>query len=917
MANYTQDEIQAVVEQLVRSSIRRPYDTLGVRRNDITFSDIQESTAGVLLLYPKSPFYLAFLSGGRLKEVLEEEVLARQNVLDALAVLRRRSLPVRDVSSLVNAKVALFELEGTVTSSNPPKDITNIPAYKRFNSNLNRFLGAVGGNIKKDGDIVLTPEQARQQLPDLIRTWKKSVLEALRRIPLLADALNNYNSLGLAQRLAAGVVQRSMAMLDARVTSLESLNETQRNEVLRDTVLEVLGIKAVVAKFGAFPGLSAGTSATGTLSMFADSSRPANPASALVPTQGLLVLIPGEDAASSTNILKVWLNGAPTSGTPSVELFLPSSKYPKIDSTKSGPYTFVVGEAEVDNNELNFTFTNPSESKTITFLNSTYTTTQFAALLTDELYAYGFRGETYFYPVMYDGQVTISGNTISPTYGFFPANSVVVGYEVEIYYGVNAITTRTVTAVNTSSGNIVSFTVGGAPLTASTTDRIKIGDSSTKRFSIVPIDKVQTSVARRTITLNADTDVRLATGYTIGIYGTTTGTARPWDIATISDFISKNNAVCVSAGEVSAVLSNTTVTTDPADGFALYLTSTSGVLADMVVSVPSGVNAGKYSITSVDPANNRVKISKVIPQAQAGFGSGLAMTGCSVGWDQYRITSKGTLLTSSVSAIAPKEDGEYVTVTGSVSSNYVTFPNLYKSVVVGDRIEIYETSSTTPSRTLEVLEVFTDDVAKLSGSIATSYSFVTGTVPFVRVSKGNVSNFDSLSATLRAQMAMSDANSNNYFLDLNRFVNPLLVNTSPTNSDVAQAEARVQDMGDVLGPVAVAIDAFSPDIVPEMDQLVRGLKEKGADRAVDILLECRFVDFFGLSQEQTSYAGALQGAIREVATNDLPVHKSNRLARSNSPLRISSPSPDYEIDTSDEDTSPMVDPPVDVDSTIT
>jgi hypothetical protein len=908
MANYTTDEIVAVVEQLVRSSIRRPYDTLGVRRTDVTFNDIQESAASVFLLYPKSPFYLAFLSGQRLRELLTGEASARANLLDSLAILRKRSLPVRDVSSLVNAKVALFELESAVNQPNPPSDLTKVSAYVKFNSNVNRFLKAVGGNIVKDGEIVQTADQARKSLPGLVEVWKGAIVEIFRRVTLLAGALDDYNSIGLARLVSTGVVQRSRAMLDARATGLEKMTETERNEVLRETVLEVLGVQAVVTKFGAFPGLTASTSATGTLTVFADVSRPAIPASCLVPAQGLLVLIPGSTAGTSTNILDVWLDGVSPPATPSLELYLPTSLYPRLDGNRTGPFLFNAGV----NDSIQF-LVDGTTTVTATFPAGSQTYATVVTQLQTALSPEGFTAEGYFFPLMFDGQVTVSGNNLAPTYGAFPAGSVNVGDEVDLYFGINPPQTRTVTAVNIVLGAVVSIDVSGPPLLSSTTDRIRYG-SPDRRVRVLPLNKVSATVAQRSIQVKQPTVVERQCGITLGFYGELTNTGRGWEVQAISDFINGNNALCTSSTQLSPVLTNQTVQTDPGDAFGLILASTAGVQVGMVVVVPTGINAGTYSIVSV-PSLTKLKLRTAFPQYRAGFNVSVTLTGCSVGYAQYRLASKNTTLASTVEVVAPVEGGVYATATGVASSVYLTFPGVSKLATIGDKIEIYNTTAAAPDQVLNITQVFGDDVIRVDSALSagTSYSLTSGTAPFARLITGHISNFDEFSAALRAQLSSSYANTSLYFKDLNRFINPLLVNLNPTDSDIASAETRVADMENVIDAITLALDNFSAEVIPQMDHLVKGLKEKGADRAVDILMECRFKDFFGLNQEQMSYAGTMQAAIRDVALNDLAVHKSNRLARSISPLRSSSTSPDYETDLSDLDPTPIIDPPDDVD----
>ena len=64
--------------------------------------------------------------------------------------------------------------------------------------------------------------------------------------------------------------------------------------------------------------------------------------------------------------------------------------------------------------------------------------------------------------------------------------------------------------------------------------------------------------------------------------------------------------------------------------------------------------------------------------------------------------------------------------------------------------------------------------------------------------------------------------------------------------------------------------------VEAVDTLLRSFRENGADRAIDLLLDCRFAEFFGLKEAEASYAGELAERMRELAREDLPVSKYGR-----------------------------------------
>src|SRR5271166_6507534 len=98
MADYTDDEITTSVQQLVQSSVSTPLDTLGVRRTDLQFGQVQQAVAGVFILYPLAPFYCLWLGTQQVLALVAAEATVIQNILEAISALNRYVLPVNDVS---------------------------------------------------------------------------------------------------------------------------------------------------------------------------------------------------------------------------------------------------------------------------------------------------------------------------------------------------------------------------------------------------------------------------------------------------------------------------------------------------------------------------------------------------------------------------------------------------------------------------------------------------------------------------------------------------------------------------------------------------------------------------------------------------------------------------------------------------
>src|SRR5580658_4499658 len=136
MTDYTTDEINTAVTSLVQSGVSIPLDTLGTRRTDIAFSQVQQAVAGVFILYPLAPYYSLYLGAQQVLQAVASEAATIASILEAIESLNRYVLPVTDLSPLYNAQSALQALQGAVATT-APSDITKLAQYQRFASNVN------------------------------------------------------------------------------------------------------------------------------------------------------------------------------------------------------------------------------------------------------------------------------------------------------------------------------------------------------------------------------------------------------------------------------------------------------------------------------------------------------------------------------------------------------------------------------------------------------------------------------------------------------------------------------------------------------------------------------------------------------------------------------------------------------------
>ena len=279
MTGFSDDEIQSVVTSLVQSTIARPIDALGVRRVDISFNDIQQAAGGVFLLYPNSPFYVVALGAARALDLVTSEELLVIQLLDAVAACGRRVLPIQDVSTLFNAQAALQELQSAAAAREASfADITSLPAYQRFSSNVSAFLSGPGQTVKDGGEIVQTPQEAQAAIPALVTQLQSAHTDLVTAVTQLAAAIADFNSLNLPSVVASSVIGNAQTLVGQSATTMNALTPTQRLEQVRQTVLNLLASLGIVATFGSFQKPSEFLSITGTGFSFADATHPANPA---------------------------------------------------------------------------------------------------------------------------------------------------------------------------------------------------------------------------------------------------------------------------------------------------------------------------------------------------------------------------------------------------------------------------------------------------------------------------------------------------------------------------------------------------------------------------------------------------------------------------------------------------------------
>ena len=1026
MANYTSSEIQAAVEKVVRSAIRKPYGSLGNRDTGTTFNDLQDAASGVYILKPNAPFYTTFLGAQRLWDLLDPEMVVLTSLVDAIVNTNRRVTEINNLAPLNNARAALDALSNAAGSRNSIfTDIVDVPAYQRYDANVQRFLNESSKNARSRGALVPTPQEARASLAGLVRDSVSQHTEVVQRVGYLSTAIEDYDSLNLPSLVAQGVMASARTVLENRITELEGLTPRQRLSKIRDVTLDLLVGRASVQGLGSLKATTTFARIEGTGSAFADADHPATPAQLSAELTGPYPIFTGASKLDFT------MDSSFTFQVP-----VPGSFLASIDSTLAEPYVIVVGEndalaisvetsggtvltpvvltAGTRTTEQVALDINTALGVSLIEATSSYQTFRFAGVA--DLDASGSPSDADFIlPApgtwaalgLREGDLVRVTDTASPNFGS------------EFQVDPGGISGNTITCSQLSGPVPVDTALEAIEVGISKTLRLHVKPGNElvalqERLAIIfPVDQPQTALEGN---LNTVTPVIQAFGYAIGavvrsrstlasqVAGDITqsfasqlaGVARleagTEFVANVYSGVGRSDpdnprkliaskvwtrtdvpagtlglvvtlpTAGVVVGDILVVRETPILADQSVQGTVVAVNSTS-VTVDMSQAITGGTNlqveigpdlslvlSSEYLEAQVSgdtpqdglyfmEARGLVAPFEVLLEQPVSFNRGSgglpAFFTLELGYNRVVFKSTKTNLSTKVrvfnGGFESSADKFFTTLPSEAvgSTQYFLLPENPRSLQLGDVLEIYATVFNSPSQTAEITEmqlslllvVVSPPLASDFGSVNMSLA---APVPFARIRLGKKNNYEVFKAALDQWLTLYP-NQPAYFVELQRLLNPLIVNENPTAAAVNTAKLHVQQLQAILtrsGAIAAnanpdatlehIIASYVVDPVEDVDVLIDTYLARGAQRGIDFLLQGRFSAFFGTSAEGMSYDGAARLAMREVQRQDLPIRKTGRTENLGSSQTIAEwEDPDFEYDQSDVENFEDVDIPGD------
>jgi hypothetical protein len=944
---------------------------------------MNDAAAGVFVLYPNALYYAVALATRRLGKYTEACQVLVTEFLGYVEATGRHVLPVNSLSALANSRVALQELASSSSSREGGiTDITSTSAFDRFNNNTQRFLDEVGGNVKVNGDIAPTPEEARSLFADAYTAIQDGFIDVLRRTSYIANAQSDFEGMKLPATLFGSVVTNAEALVTTEYNALNAMTPSERLSVIRTTVLNMLAARSAVRGFGnlAAPGLF--YSLTGMGHVFVDSAHTPEHAVLTGDVQGPFNIL------GTANQLDVLLDGA-TSITTTLSIqpsFVPAIEgmskdfpidiaHPVVNRFFSVGIRDRVGLDDVF--EVTRSLIGVDAYDVATDINSVIPAT--TPLL----------AEPYCNPLRYAGNFNITPD--SPTTKLFTAvnptavDLVALGVTTSDFLIVRDVTSgmdRAVYAILTvNTDSLVGQVVHGAEVdeadkTAYISNgalglRLRITDHTDSNIS-KPDYRLQALQDKMSIyipsTCSAGEEQQRYGVTTLGFLPLMEAMARSTTAAEVATSYNAQPGAAV-AGVTRTRASTSFVElvpslgrsypSDPrkvvaykyqgtADVAGGIFTCTGALAAGVAVgdrlvvrtsSTPSFVNA-QFNVTVVsDGSITAVPVIALPPFIETGISIEVGQNFPAAYVQDATVLISGNITNNGEYIVAEPQVipfefildkpltfyaglgnlpvlfslsiGRYVMqfeslkedVTASIAmgawtnpasaffnffaaepqqawatTKYYHPPSLPKGLSEGDMFEV-NTVDYTPTFVGVITDIDTTlGIVELDNTLSVltnDLSFtVNSPIPYARIRRQHTDAFTLFSEALTGWMNGLDLDKS--FMDLTRALNSILVNANPAPSQVNDARTQLTGLNNVLLSLAYILDGYDAPVIEQVDALVKGLLEKGADRAVDILLECRFSEFFGLSQNDSNYSTFVQEGIKDVANQDLPIRKFDR-----------------------------------------
>jgi len=944
MANYTQDEISAAVSKFIKSSITVTKDALGPTDVSAKYEETLQLFSATLILDPNSIYYLIYLATNKLCAEVRQAIDLVQDIDKAIQEMSNTSTPITNTGQLGNAAAALLTTNNILTQN----AAVSAKPLGQYNKAVDNFVKAtLAPNIRKNGAIVRPPQAAqvaaKSDLASLAPMYTDILAWAAQLMTILPLAGGGqFKSLNL-QAIA---LQESLIQARADLISLQksfedpTTTQNQKIALTKDAYLRITAGQAVVNNLSATrdplaPRMQSAV-ATNTTPAVAGYLVPPGPSGTLGPAAVMCSRsAPWAITTGINDQLVIAEDGnAPTTYTipvptqPSVESMGTATTYDLHDATAAtligggvAPFTIpdvpgCVFEVAVDS----VPFSGPIPAGTydlptlLPFLQNLQNASS-VPLSTLVNVADDGSGHVQFTCINAGVHTLMVGE-------FNPATE---PYTTPLGFTGNPSNT----GVNANNlieidGNLSPALTTGSPLYIATQlnawfAAISIPYSAGNTPTTINI--VNNGNGARSITMTAkytEKDIILRAYATLGFFE---GQSDERLDVTAADVVDKINSIgklkaiavvqTFARGNTGTALGSN-VFRVPA-GLIPNLDSHSG---DMLY-VLNGTNAGYYRIDAIYNYGiyDQIYIDVTIESYLMPGAPGISW---SVVRETVELESKAADLTTAIDirdASANSVLGLSVGIAGGTTTGFMVKKSgasqdfSLADVEIGDRIVVGSYTCTVASFTLDPKGNPTQLEMSAEGEGQELPPASTDPQTFSIISADFIAYKQFVEDMTAWQTAVAGSKYSKDIQELDRVMNPLLVNTNPSQG---QINAAWQDGTwplatdhrpgylQILPQLRDALTKFVARTSPRIDAAIKMLQERGFDRAYNTLMDGDLVSFFGYDKDEAASGANMLKTMRSLAQNDLAVSKSNNTMDDTS-LQSSSTTTNANYDYSDGD----------------
>jgi hypothetical protein len=299
------------------------------------------------------------------------------------------------------------------------------------------------------------------------------------------------------------------------------------------------------------------------------------------------------------------------------------------------------------------------------------------------------------------------------------------------------------------------------------------------------------------------------------------------------------------------------------------------------ILIRGGMNDGYHrilSVTRISPYYDRVKVTY-----DSHFSSELSNQNWIVLRNVLKLQSKLSTLSSKIEILNASANTEIGLSTG----NYYSTTNAFRAtnfgtpvnfdqydIVVGDILYIFDGVS---AETEHVITDIEDSNSLLIFSpplptITAIQSFRILSISSVEYKKLDVSliDWEDWRRSTIDYLVFLDST-----LELDRVINPLLSNKNPSYGQCLQAQTKLQNLYEILINLSNILVNFEIASVSRIDSGLKMLKERGLDRAYDLLMRGSLFEFFNMDKDDAASSSYMLKSVRQIVQKDLPLSKSN------------------------------------------